>query len=171
MRQPYPNELYHHGIKGQKWGVRRYQNADGTLTAAGKKHLGIDTDGPVRKLRGENEMERHYASEEKYYTNRINKLNKKEEKAIAKGKTDKVVRIREKKAEADAALDELSKKADAYYSKDAAGRRKMEQGFRLAQTVEYLGWSYGMMSDNPAASSAILAGSDYLSDWIKDKMS
>lgn len=32
-----PDELYHHGIKGQKWGVRRYQNADGTLTTAGKK--------------------------------------------------------------------------------------------------------------------------------------
>ena len=31
------NELYHHGIKGMKWGVRRYQNKDGTLTAAGKK--------------------------------------------------------------------------------------------------------------------------------------
>lgn len=30
-------ELYHHGIKGQKWGVRRYQNSDGTLTEAGKK--------------------------------------------------------------------------------------------------------------------------------------
>lgn len=31
-------ELYHHGVQGQKWGVRRYQNADGSLTAAGKKH-------------------------------------------------------------------------------------------------------------------------------------
>jgi hypothetical protein len=31
------NELYHHGIKGQKWGVRRYQNADGSLTSEGKK--------------------------------------------------------------------------------------------------------------------------------------
>jgi hypothetical protein len=30
------DELYHHGIKGQKWGVRRFQNKDGTLTAAGK---------------------------------------------------------------------------------------------------------------------------------------
>ena len=36
----YHNEnayLEHHGIKGQKWGIRRYQNPDGTLTDAGKK--------------------------------------------------------------------------------------------------------------------------------------
>ena len=31
------NELYHHGIKGMHWGVRRYQNPDGTLTNAGKR--------------------------------------------------------------------------------------------------------------------------------------
>ena len=33
------DELTHHGILGQKWGVRRYQNADGSLTAAGKRRL------------------------------------------------------------------------------------------------------------------------------------
>lgn len=33
------DELYHHGIKGQRWGVRRYQNPDGSLTSSGKKRL------------------------------------------------------------------------------------------------------------------------------------
>ena len=37
-------ELYHYGVKGQKWGVRRYQNVDGTLKPAGKKRYRGDKD-------------------------------------------------------------------------------------------------------------------------------
>ena len=36
------NELTHHGIKGMRWGVRRYQNPDGTLTAKGKKRYAAE---------------------------------------------------------------------------------------------------------------------------------
>lgn len=36
------NELEHHGIKGQKWGVRRFRNADGTLTSAGKRRAKVE---------------------------------------------------------------------------------------------------------------------------------
>lgn len=36
-----PDELYHHGIKGQKWGVRRFENYDGKLTNAGKARYSL----------------------------------------------------------------------------------------------------------------------------------
>lgn len=38
------SELYHHGIKGQRWGIRRFENEDGSLTAEGKKRYS-DSDG------------------------------------------------------------------------------------------------------------------------------
>lgn len=46
---PYSPELYHHGIKGQKWGIRRYQNSDGTLTAAGKERYDRNLQKMARK--------------------------------------------------------------------------------------------------------------------------
>lgn len=37
------DELRHHGIKGQKWGIRRFQNEDGSLTPAGEKRYNDQT--------------------------------------------------------------------------------------------------------------------------------
>ena len=45
------DELYHWGIKGQKWGVRRYQNKDGSLTPAGRKKYGSDDNRKVAEIR------------------------------------------------------------------------------------------------------------------------
>ena len=45
------DELYHHGIKGMRWGIRRYQNADGTLTAEGVRRY-----GNVRRLNAYNSL-------------------------------------------------------------------------------------------------------------------
>lgn len=58
------NELYHHGIRGQKWGIRRYQKYDGSLTQKGVK--------------------RYYESKEKY-----DAANEKYQKAKAEYKADK----------------------------------------------------------------------------------
>lgn len=61
LRHAYPNELYHHGIKGQRWGVRRFQNPDGSLTPAGKKRY-YNTDGTLTK-KGKKEYGEHVAEE------------------------------------------------------------------------------------------------------------
>jgi len=39
------HELCHHGIKGQKWGIRRFQNEDGSFTDAGKERYKVDKSG------------------------------------------------------------------------------------------------------------------------------
>ena len=45
-------ELQHHGIKGMKWGRRRFQNADGSLTPAGVKRYRDEAENIERQLNG-----------------------------------------------------------------------------------------------------------------------
>ena len=45
--------LMHYGVKGMKWGVRRYQNADGTLTAKGRKKISKQYDKESKKVMNE----------------------------------------------------------------------------------------------------------------------
>ena len=47
----YKNELYHHGIKGMKWGVRRFQTKDGGLTSAGRKRYSDGDSGKYVTVR------------------------------------------------------------------------------------------------------------------------
>lgn len=61
--------LYHHGIKGQKWGVRRFQNKDGSLTLAGRKRRGI-SDERKTELEEEANKKRGLTDKQKKYIKR-----------------------------------------------------------------------------------------------------
>ena len=62
----YETELYHHGIKGMKWGVRRYQNPDGTLTAEGKSRL-ASGNAPFSTKMAAKKDAKEYARAKMYY--------------------------------------------------------------------------------------------------------
>lgn len=69
--QQYKNSLCHHGIKGQRWGLRRFQNEDGSYTAAGKNRYGFDT-STTKNLSFGNKMLRYNAQRT---ANRLNKMS------------------------------------------------------------------------------------------------
>lgn len=81
MRKAYPNELYHHGIKGQKWGVRRYQNPDGTLTEAGKKRYDV---GSARDVKPKPQDSDDFIRGTRWYDDKTrSNLTKKQAKKLA----------------------------------------------------------------------------------------
>lgn len=88
-------EFYHHGVKGQKWGVRRYRNANGSLTPAGKKRAKELNDSVDRMHKRELDSAHQYNSQKMANTNSQAKKNYfKAKNAIDRVRADKLRDIR-----------------------------------------------------------------------------
>lgn len=83
MEYNYLTELYHYGVKGQKWGVRRYQNTDGSLKKGHKKRYG---EWPPKKTSKKKSVGAKRVSKGKNFMSKIDKT-----KAIKAVKTTAAV--------------------------------------------------------------------------------
>ena len=183
-KELYENELYHWGIKGMKWGVRRYQNPDGTLTAAGRKRyasrMAVRTHNAVAdrmnggELKRFNEKYGHLAdSNRDKYMEEYRKLNKRlwDEESANTERTFNTPRKSVK--ELDRLWDtrykgkENSSGESNVYREKAKKQGKSALKLAGASLVSGLATSYGqrLMFNGHAAVGSLLAGSAGLANF------
>lgn len=131
--------LAHHGIKGQKWGVRRFQNSDGSLTAAGEKRYGEGGDRKRNNLVKNVEASRALASASGRMAKRAEGRAANSKNAIVRG-LNKIEarhqRHEQKRWQGEAAADKS--KLDRYDRKVAKKRdQALERAKRAERTQEY----------------------------------
>lgn len=136
--------LAHHGIKGQRWGIRRYQNEDGTLTALGRKHVGQGSAANKVMRRNDRDVSKIEKAEQNImsareknrnkiaskYNKKIQKLqaDKDSYKPIKNGLKDKNGRDILTKDDVKSMTDALQKKIDDLSSKRNAKLKDFDQG-------------------------------------------
>ena len=130
------DELYHHGIKGQKWGVRRWQNADGTFNEAGKKRYfgdGGSAGGTARRA-----LAKVYDINAKFYSkNGRNKTLASMNAAARDEMLKKADEADKAKAEKKAASEkEKADKAEAKAAKEKARTDKIDADIKKAGSAE-----------------------------------
>ena len=149
------DELYHHGVKGQKWGLRRFQNSDGSLTAKGREHYRVDATGSkiARAVFNTEIGQRRAVRMNKGYRQDKKEIKNAYKEAVQKikSKNENKPQTRETKKATKEALKELKKQkkenitqakidtADALYGKQAHNANKVMQtestGKALAKTL------------------------------------
>lgn len=113
------NELKHHGILGQKWGVRRYQNSDGSLTSEGKKRQQKSIGSAIRdykvsKVRNKNLEKARAAKIEKKAASDQRKKDLEAGKIPVKKMTDEELKSRVARLETEKRYRDLVKESKNY---------------------------------------------------------
>ena len=128
--------LEHHGVKGQRWGVRRYQNKDGSLTSAGKRHIQNAVNATADMVK------RHLPSPEKRAAAAKARQARKEQKAAEKRqkeldsyKTDPRKRLKNMNQLTNAELKELKERIELENRVTDLTREQLEKPKKMADMV------------------------------------
>lgn len=161
------DELYHHGIRGMRWGIRRYQNKDGSLTPRGKKRY----DAELKKVREQEKVLKNRqatrAKIEKLEARKKAAAAEKEALDAAEGKTKKRKLFgRKEKAEKD--VKKSVKDMSDVELFEAINRARMEDTYRQLrpEKVEKAN-PFGQMLNDIVKPAATNAGKQFLENALK----
>lgn len=143
-----PKELYHFGVKGMKHGQRRFQNPDGSLTALGRQHYGVNGERSARGVsRDLRRMEKERAGAQAradYYKNRS-------EKYVAKAKL---------KAQKNGQPVKLSKKRKRFVEKSKSYQKLADASKSMSDKVIKSALSRGMSINSRDTMRFVRKGKD-----------
>lgn len=163
------NYLEHHGIKGMRWGVRRYQNKDGTLTKAGKKHQVRDLNRIYKTL--DKQSKQYLMADDnppKKFTNVEEYSKFSANSSIAYDKKKPVSAVTSWREGNEAALSVMT---DPSYQRKGYAQKCVADGIKYLSEhgVKRVYWDVNV-NNNPSISLATKNGFKYLEDGSNDPL-